>query len=263
MTASRFRPKHGDIMILLLAMLVAVDGGAAPTPVAKPLELRDARRILADYAAAIGDERAWRKHKSVRVKREVSVKSMNFRTVEETRLVRGGKLASVSSAPGLGTSRRGSDGRTAWGDDPIFGLRVLTGAEAEEVRIAATWNAEWHLAELYAQVRAVPPPADAPNPRSLECVELGKREGKATITCFDRQSHLRVWEKGVQASQGGDVPYVTRFADWRLVDGVRVWHHEEITVGPVTMQCQLLGVTFDEPVPARLFQVPKAKGTAK
>ena len=250
-------------MILLLALLVAVDGGAAPTPVAGPLELRDAKRILADYAAAIGDENAWRKHKSVRVKREVSVKSMDFRTVEETRLVRGGKLASVSSAPGLGTSRRGFDGRTAWGDDPIFGLRVLTGAEAEEVRIAATWNAEWHLAELYAQVRAVPPPEDAPNPRSLECVELGKREGKATITCFDRQSHLRVWEKGVQASQGGDIPYVTRFADWRLVDGVRVWHHEEITVGPVTMECQLLGVIFDEPAPPRLFQVPKAKATAK
>lgn len=245
-------------MILLLAMLVAVDGGAASTPVVNPLELRDARRILADYAAAIGDERAWRKHKSIRVKREVSVKSMNFRTVEETRLVRGGKLASVSSAPGLGTSRRGSDGRTAWSDDPIFGLRVLTGAEAEEVCLAATWNAEWRLAELYDPVRAVPPPADAPDPRSLECVELGKREGKATTTCFDRRTHLRIWEKGVQASQGGDIPYVTRFSDWRLVGGVRVWHHEEVTVGPVTMQCQLVAVVFDEPAPARLFQVPKA-----
>ena len=244
-------------MILLLTLLVAVDGGAGPAPAAAAPKLRDAKRILADYAAAIGDEKAWRKHQSVRVKREVSVKSMNFRSVEETRLVRGGKLLSVSSAPGLGISRRAFDGRIAWGDDPIFGLRVLTGAEAEEVRLAATWNVEWHLAEIYAQVRAVPPPPGAPNPHSLECVELAKREGKPTLTCFDRQGHLRVWEKGVQASQGGDVPYVTRFSDWRLVEGVRVWHHEEITVGPVTMEGQLLEVAFDEPAPARLFQVPK------
>jgi hypothetical protein len=250
-------------MLLLLALLVAVDGGAVAAPAASAPKLRDAKLILADYAAAIGNENAWRKHKSVRVKREVSIRSMNFRTVEETRLARGGKLLSVSSAPGLGTSRRGSDGRMAWGDDPIFGLRVLTGAEAEEVRIAATWNAEWHLAEIYARVRAVPPPDSAPNPGSLECVELGKPEGRPTTTCFDRRSHLRVWEKGAQASQGGEIPYVTHFSDWRLVDKVRVWHHEQITAGPVTMECQLLRITFDEPTSSSIFRMPKAKATGR
>jgi hypothetical protein len=262
LTGSRFRPKHDRTMMLLLALLAALDGGVPPVPVAGSPHLRDAKLILADYAHAIGDEKAWRKHKSVRVKREVSVKSMNFKSVEETRLTRGGKLFSVSSAPGLGTSRRGYDGHTAWGDDPIFGLRVLTGAEAEEVRIAATWNPEWHLDEIYAGVRAIPPPEGAPA-GGVECVELDKREGAPTITCFDRRTHLRVWEKGVQASQGGDIPYVTRFSDWRRVDGVRVWYHEDVTVGPVTMACQIVNVAFDERVPARLFRIPKAKSTAK
>jgi hypothetical protein len=250
-------------MTLLLALLMAVDGGSAPGLAAPLPTLRDAKLILADYAKAIGDENAWRKHKTVRLKREVSVKSMNFKSVEETRLARGGKLLSVSSAPGLGVARRGSDGRVAWADDPIFGLRVLAGAEAEEVRIAATWNGEWHLGQIYAAAFAVPPPEGAPDPRALECVELAKHVGKPTIVCFDRQSHLRVWEKGVQASQGGEVPYVTRFSDWRSVEGGRVWHHEEITVGPVTMEGQLLEIAFDQPAPARLFQMPKAKAAPK
>ena len=61
----------------------------------------------------------------------------------------------------------------------------------------------------------------------------------------------------MQASQGGQVPYVTRFSDWRTVDGVRVWFHEEVAVGPVTMQGQILEIVFDEPTSAQLFALPR------
>jgi hypothetical protein len=247
-------------MITLLVLAAALDAGAPPAPVVTPNRLRDAKLILADYARAIGDEKAWHKHKSIRVKREVVIKAMNFKTVEETHLVRSGKVVSVSSTPGMGLIRRGYDGRTAWGDDPIYGLRVLAGAEADELRIAATWNSEWHLGEVYAVLGAVAPPAGAPQDRALECVELGKRHGgPPTTTCFDAQTHLRVWEKGAQSSPGGDVPYVTRFSEWRVLDGVRVWRKEELTVGPVTMEGHIVEIVFDEPAPAQLFTLPKKK----
>ncbi|MBN2576519.1 MAG: hypothetical protein JXP73_18290 [Deltaproteobacteria bacterium] len=246
-------------MLALLALLAALDAGPPPANVASPPPLRNARAVLADYAKAIGDEKAWKKHKSVRVKREVAVKAMNFKGAEETRLVRGGKIFSTSVMPGLGTFRRGYDGRTAWSEDPIFGRRVLKGAEADEVRIAATWNSEWRLAEVYSPVRSVAPPEGAPKGQRLECVELGKPHGKPSVACFDAKTHLRVWERGVQASQGGEVPYATRFSDWRLVDGVRVWHQEEVTAGPVTMSGRILEIVFDEPVPAKLFSLPKSK----
>jgi hypothetical protein len=63
----------------------------------------------------------------------------------------------------------------------------------------------------------------------------------------------------VQSSQGGEVPYVTRFSDWRVVDGVRVWHQENVTVGPVTMEGHIVGIVFDESAPARLFTLPRQK----
>jgi hypothetical protein len=250
----------GGIMITLLVLAVALDAGAPPAAVVMPTPRRDAKLILADYARAIGDEKAWAKHKSMRVKREVVIKAMNFKTVEETRLVRTGKVLSVSSMPGMGLIRRGYDGRTAWGDDPIYGLRVLKGQEADEVRIAATWSSEWHLGEVYKLLGAVAPPAGAPKDRALECVELGRPHGgPTTTTCFDAQTHLRVWEKGVQSSPGGDVPYVTRFSEWRVLDGVRVWRKEELTVGPVTMEGHIVEIVFDEPAPAKLFKLPKKK----
>jgi len=247
-------------MITLLVLAAALDAGAPSATVVMPSHLRDPKLVLADYARAIGPEQAWHKHKSLRVKREVSIKAMNFKTVEETHLVRAGKVLSASSTPGMGLIRRGYDGHVAWGDDPIYGLRVLTGTEADELRIAATWNSEWRLGEAYTLLGAVAPPASAPKDLALECVELGKPHGgPPTTSCFDAQTHLRVWEKGVQSSPGGDVPYVTRFSEWHLVDGVRVWRKEEMTVGPVTMEGRIVEILFDEPMPAQLFTLPKKK----
>jgi hypothetical protein len=251
----------GRIMIAFLALVFAIDAGpvaSLPAAVA-PASLRDAKSILADYAKAIGDEKAWKKHKTMRVRREVSVKAMHFTSIEETRIARGGKILSTSEMPKMGVFLRGSDGHTAWAEDPINGLRVLKDAEAEDVRIAATWDSEWRLGEVYAKAHAVSPPVPVPAGQSWECVELDKVEGAPTVVCFDRRTHLRVLEKGVQASQGGQVPYITRFSDWRPVDGVLVWHQEDVTVGPVTMEGRIVEIAFDEHFPATLFTLPKKK----
>jgi len=251
----------GDTMIALLAFVLAVDAGPAiaPAAVVAPVPLRDAELVLADYAKAIGDEKAWKKHTTLRVKREVSVKAMHFTSTEETRLTRGGKIFSTSEMPSMGTFRRGSDGHTAWSEDPIGGLRVLKDAEAEDLRIAATWNSEWRLGEVYGKAVSVPPPLPAPPGQAWECVELRKAKGDPSVVCFDSKTHLRVLEKGVQASQGGQVPYVTRFSDWRTIDGVLVWQQEEVTVGPVTMAGRIVEIVFDEHFPFTLFSLPKRK----
>jgi hypothetical protein len=251
----------GGIMIALLALVFAVDAGSAVSPAAlvAPTPLRDAKLILADYAKAIGDEKAWKKHKNLRVKREVQVKAMHFNSLEETRLSRGGKIFSTSEMPSMGTFRRGSNGRTAWSEDPIGGLRVLKDAEAEDIRIAATWNSEWRLGEVYGKALSVPSPVSPPAGQVWECVELSKTKGEPSIVCFDGHTHLRALEKGVQASQGGKVPYVTRFSDWRAIDGVLVWHREEVTVGPVTMEGRIVEIVFDEHFPVTLFSLPKKK----
>lgn len=264
MTAVDFAAKH-RFMIALLALFLAVDAGTPPAPnaatptSATPSTLRDAKAVLADYATAIGDEKRWKHHKCMRVKRAVTVKAMQFVSEEQTRVCKGGKILGESQMPGMGLFRRGSDGRTAWAEDPIGGLRVLKNAEAEDVQIGAAWNSEWHLAEIYAKVVSVPTPKAAPDGRPLECVELQKKKGQPTTLCLDRETHLRVWEQGVQASQGGLVPYVTKFSDWRPVDGVKLWHHEVVTVGPVTMESQIVEVKFDEAMSPNLFALPRKK----
>ena len=252
-------------MISLLALLLAVDGGSAstpskaPQPLAAEPHLRDAKAVLGDYAKAIGDEKLWKKHRTLRVEGVLIDFAKQIEVESVTRIARGGKINIEEKVPRLGTFRRGSDGHTAWAEDPIHGLRVLNGAEAEALRISAVWNREWHLLDTYANVESIAPPKTAPADQSLECIELHKKQGSPTQLCFDSATHLRVWEQGVRASPKGPVHFVATYSGWRTVDGVKVPHHRAETRDIGTLESLVVEMVFDEPMPAKLFALPRKK----
>jgi hypothetical protein len=237
------------IFFLLLA--------AAPAQDATPL--RPAQAILDDYANAIGGREAWKRLRSVHVKRSLTVAGQGANGSEEHWATADGKNLSESTLQNVGTFRQGSDGRAAWSQDPVFGLRKLDGPEGEEARINGAWNAEPDLASLYVAVRSVPPPkeAQAEPGTSLECVELRKKLGKPLVLCFDAKTHLRVVQTGVQPSPGGDIPYKLVFGDWRAVKGIKTWYLEKMTAGPTTVEGRITSLVFDEKIPSSRFKMPK------
>lgn len=250
---------------ILIVLFVVNASWAAAAPiekrvdeptVASPSSSRSAQQIVSDYQAAIGNESAWKKHQSIHIKREISMKAMHFSGTEEMVIAQGGKFYDTSVMPGIGTLQIGTNGKVVWSDDPINGLRILKGAEAEEVQLAAIWNAEWRLQQTYKSIRLVSLPAEAPADAQWECIELQKSVGKPTILCFDSKTHLRVLEKGTKASLGGDMPYSSRFSDWRKVNGVLVWHQEVLSVGPMILEAKVTRIAFDKPIPPKRFELP-------
>jgi hypothetical protein len=233
---------------------------AAPTPAAPAAALRPAEAVLADYARAVGGEKAWKRHRSLYTKRSVAAKGMAINGTEEHYATAAGKSLTISAIPGMGRFRLGTDGTVRWADDPINGLRILTGVEDEEARIEATWNADLQLARSYAKVRSVPPPQPPPAGQRYECVELSPKVAPPAIACFDATTHLRVLQKGTRASPQGPVPYVTKLSDWREVQGIKLPWAEETTAGSLTMEAQVLEVKLDRPIDPKLFAVPKAGG---
>jgi len=177
----------------------------------------------------VGGREAWKQLRSVHVKRSLTVAGQGANGSEEHWATADGKNLSVSTLHNVGTFRQGWDGRTTWSQDPVFGLRKLDGAEAEEARINGAWNAEPDLASLYLSVKSVPPPKEttAEAGASLECVELQKKLGKPSVLCFDAKTHLRAVQTGVQPSPGGDIPYKLVFGDWRTVKGIKTWYLEK------------------------------------
>ena len=238
------------MIAVLLSLLAAAP---AETP------LRPAQAILDDYVNAIGGREAWKRLRTVHVKRALTVVGQGASGSEEHWATADGKNLSESTLREVGTFRQGSDGRMFWSQDPVFGLRKLEGAEQEDARINATWNAEPDLASLYANVRSVPPPKQAqPEPNiSLECVELQKKLGKPSVLCFDAKTHLRVVQTGVQPSPGGDIPYRLVFGDWRAVKGITTWYLEKMIAGPTTVEGRITSLVFDEKIPANRFKMPK------
>jgi hypothetical protein len=227
----------------------------AATPAQTPM--RPAQAILADYADAIGGREAWKRLRSVHVKRELTVAGQGANGSEEHWAAADGKNLSVSTLRDVGSFRQGCDGRVSWSQDPVFGLRKLEGAEEEDARINGAWNAEPDLASLYANVKSVPPPKEAESSAPVECVELQKKIGKPSVLCFDAKTHLRVVQTGVQPSPGGDIPYKLAFGDWRTVKGIKTWYLEKMTAGPTTVEGRITSLMFDEKIPASRFKMPK------
>ena len=237
---------------MTILMLLAA---AAATTVEPPA--RTSSAILADYVRAIGGEKAWRRHRSVYLKRAIVARGMEITGTEERYATAAGQALTISDIPGMGRFRQGCDGHACWSEDPINGLRVLSGVEDEEARIDGAWNSEVQLAKSYEKVRAVPPPEPAPKGQLYECIELTPRSAPPVVTCFDARTHLRVFQKGTRTGPQGAVPYLTRFSDWRAVHGMKIPYGEETTAGPLTIEARVVEIKLDRPIDLSLFAVPK------
>jgi hypothetical protein len=269
LTSDARRPDHRATMtrprtLASLAFALTLTGGAlvaraAPDAAVAPARAPEA--ILADFAKVVGADAA-AKHKSLHLRRDLSITGMGIKGTEERWAAAGDKMLAVMTLPGVGVIKQGSTGTVHWSHDPINGLRVLSGAEADMARIESAWNADLRLAQLFAKLRTVPAPDGAPKDAPLECVELAPKEAQPMTMCFDARTHLRVFQAGKQASPQGEVPYVARQAEWRSIEGLMVPALEELTTGPTVMELRLVELTFDGKLPPNVFRMPTAADLA-
>jgi hypothetical protein len=254
-------------MIATLALVLLAAGGPPSSLTGArpdlPPHLRPPAEVLGDYVKAVGGPAAWKRHKNVHMKRKVEVKGMQISGTEDRYATDTDRSLSVTALGAMGSFRQGSDGKVAWSEDPINGLRILEGAEAEEAKIDASWNAELQLTKLYQKVHAVQPPEPPPAGKKYECLELVPKLAKPAVACFDAQTHLRTIQKGTHSTAQGDVPYKVVFSDWRQVDGMTMPYEEEMIAGPVTIIGQVTELKFDEKLDPKMFALPKVAKPTK
>lgn len=217
--------------------------------------------ILDGYADALGGKQAFARHKSLYMKRAVSVKAMGVEGTEERWADASGKFVLEMTLPGVGKMKTGSTGvgkaGVRWSEDPINGLRILRGAEDEQARLEASWNAELQLKQLFKGREVVPPPAGAPKGAALACVKLSPARSAPVTMCFDKQTHLRMYQEGKQQSPQGEVPYSITLGDWKEVEGVKLPHREEMKAGPMSMEAKLVEVRFGAKIDPARFRMPR------
>lgn len=228
-------------------------GASPPLPPARSVDA-----LLTDIVKALGGAENLNRHRSVRTRVQITFKGLGMTGSAEHLAAAGGRALTVTSIPGLASTREGCDGHQCWSEDPINGLRVLTGAEAEQAVLETAWNPELHFKELFTRL-------EVRNERDesgavLECLILTPKGGAPWTNCFDGVSHLLALQRVTHAGPQGDVPFTSRFSDWRMVEGIAMPYATEMQAGPLSFVGTVTSIEIDPPVSPRMFAAPKVPG---
>jgi len=241
-------------------MTSAAPPAAAPAPAAVPVSAPAARppeAIIADSEQATGGA-AWNAHKTMHARLELTFQGMGISGTGERFATSADKALTTTDLPGIGLVRDGSNGSVLWAQDPVNGLRLLEGAEAEEARFESAWNPEQHMHDFFVKMESRPEVGPGGTP--LECVVLTPKLAHPRTNCYDPATHLQVSEKGTRSTPQGDTPYSSVLKDWHEVGGVKIAFAVDTQAGPITYVARMTDVKFDEPVDDKLFEPPTPPG---
>jgi hypothetical protein len=253
----------GALLAATPSLAAAPPDGGAPTPAPPP---RTVDAILADAIAATGGDAPWKAHHSMQVKTAIEYRKMAMSATRTQISTSKNKSLAVTTIPNVGVVNEGTNGKVAWSQDPINGLRILSGAEAAQSRIESTWNLDRHLKQVFQSIEPTVEKDDKDGGRALECLTMTPKSGRPMTTCYDPVTHLQVLQRGVAATPQGDVPFSSRTKEWKEIGGMKIPALVEMSTGPIEFTARVTEVTFDQPVDEKIFDVPskqKAKAGAK
>ncbi|MDZ4696516.1 MAG: hypothetical protein SGI86_15325 [Deltaproteobacteria bacterium] len=210
--------------------------------------------ILRDYEKASGGTNPWKKRKAVRIRQVVSLRGMNLQGAGETIQTKGGAFLVVQELPVVGKLTKASNGKVIWSQDKINGLRILEGNEADQARLESMWQADLRLRTVYPTRKIAPSETTAE-----ECVELATKGSPPIVRCFDKQTHLATTMKGTAVSPQGETPYLVKFLDYALQDGIMLSRRQEVSAGPAMLDIRLEGIEWDPKLNPSIFKLPKVK----
>jgi hypothetical protein len=234
----------------------------APVATTPAPALRSADAILADSVKATGGDAPWKSHRSIETTTVIDYAKMAITGTRIQTMTSHNKSLAITNIPNVGEVKEGTNGRVVWSEDPVNGLRLLSGAEAAQFKLESTWNLERNLKKLFLKITVK---ADTDGGRALECLELTPPIGQLLTTCYDAETHLQVLQKGTAATPQGDVPFTSRIKTWKEAGGLRLPELVEMTTGPIEFSARLTAVAFDKAIDDKRFEVPgdKTKEKAK
>lgn len=154
----------------------------------------------------------------------------------------------------LGPTRQGFDGKVAWIEDPINGLRELAGPDLERVRLEADFHRPLKWRELYAAVEFVGVRQVAG--RQAYVLRLTPRRGKPALHYYDAESFLLVRQDVVQETTQGTVEIRAWLSDYRDAGGVKTPFRIEQELPGVKVVIQFTEIRNNVPLDDALFAKP-------
>jgi hypothetical protein len=184
--------------------------------------------VLAHYVSALGGEAALKKITSRTLRGTFSVPKQNITGEAQIDMAAPDRFYSLVKISDDVRFIQAFDGKTGWSYDPQRGLRDLGGAELDQMRRSSQFEYELRFREIFPDVRVLDKVTEGD--RTAWLVEAKPLAGTAERFYFDTETGLLLRHDSVQAGTDGDIAIVHRYADYVVVDGIKVpttLHHSD------------------------------------
>jgi hypothetical protein len=218
--------------------------------------------LAAKCAKASGGKEAWAKLST----------QVLIGTIELTSLGMAGKIEFTAKAPnkmlhivniadGQFVQKQGFDGTVAWKSDPQSGLKKLEGAELEQVKVEAVFDADVRLKEVYPDMKVTG--RAKVGDRDTYAVLTHEPGGKTATFYFDAQTGQRIAIDSEGPDESGRVVKTSIFAeDFRVVDGIQMPFRLRIESPAINLVIKLQEVHHNVPIEDSIFAMPSGDASA-
>ena len=261
--------KLSSVRVLAIGLLfTACTGGGAPAESgpkktdSKPVAagpaapaLPNAEQLLADSVQAMGGADKFAGFKNFYAESSMNMGALGLKGVART-WWRDGDFYNETEMSGVGQMKIGGLGGKAWADDPISGLRALTGKEAEQ----AMWSATLCLAHDWKRYfpRADTTAVKEVDGKKLAEITFTSALGDKVVLRIDLESKLPVSQSFEQASPMGSMPATVYFKDYREIAGVKIPYQQDVDASLTKAVTTTTKLEFNTTVDESKFVMPGA-----
>jgi hypothetical protein len=112
------------------------------------------------------------------------------------------------------------------------GIRYLDGVEAEQMRIASSWNMDMHAAELFAKLESATEPG--PTASTSECVDRHAQVGTPLRSCYDPRRTFKYHSRECTQARRRHAFSLRDPRVARGLGGVKIPFESNTQLGPIT-----------------------------
>jgi hypothetical protein len=231
---------------------------AAPKDPAKEEKLPTADELSEKCANGSGGKEAWAKLKTVVMTGTVDIPTFNAAGKVEIFAKRPNKIMRTTSImDGQYIQKEGFDGQAGWASDPQKGLRALSGAQLEQIKVEAIFDTDSRLKEVYPDLKVTG--RTKVGDRDAFTAVTQAPGGKTLTMYLDAQTGLRIAEDSEGPDETGNVEKAhVLLEDYRPEGNIQMPHRIRINASSVSLVITIAEVKVNEPVDDAKFAMPAA-----
>lgn len=232
--------------IAVMGTLAAALAGAQALP--------KAETILDRYVEVTGGKAAYQKHTQEKMTGTISIPEVGMTGNLTRYALAPDKEYSVLQLGPLGKAESGFSNGVSWEKNAVTGPRLKSGDERAQAVREATFNSQLEWRKLFAKVETTG--SETVNGEDCYRVLVTPAAGKPETQFYSKKSGLLLKTNATAVSPMGEVPVEVEVSDYKNFDGVLYPTRSKSKMGPQQLDITITDMSFDQPAPAGVFELP-------